>query len=206
MRIAIVLLGLAYPLLVYFSLTRFRVAHVAVAIVVLAALRLAMSLRNTPGRATGSALRAAAMPFAAAAAAAGIAAWLNDGRIFLFIPALINAALLVGFVRTLRRGPPWVETIARLQVEDLSEAEVAYCRAVTVLWSVFFLANGSVALGLALFGSLEAWTLYNGGVAYVLIATLFAGEFVYRAWRFRRYAGGLTDPVLSRIFPPRETS
>ena len=34
---------------------------------------------------------------------------------------------------------------------------------------------------------------------------LFATEFVYRHWRFRRYVGLPTDPLLRRLFPPDPT-
>jgi len=202
LRVAVALLGLAYPLLVYFSLTRFDVRHLALAVVALAALRGALSLRAG----AGAELRAAAAPFVGAAVLAGLAAWLDDGRVFLFVPALVNAALLFGFTRTLWKGPPLVETFARLQVEHLPPDEVAYCRTVTVVWSLFFLANGGVALALAWFGSLEAWTLYNGLVAYLLIALLFSVELTYRAWRFRRYGGGPADAIFRRLFPPRQHS
>jgi uncharacterized membrane protein len=172
------------------------------AVVLLAGLRLAVSLRA--GADAG--LRAAALPFALAGVVAGIAAWLDDGRIFLFVPALVNAALLFGFARTLWEGPPIVETFARLQAGDLPADEVAYCRTVTGVWIGFFAVNGGVALALACFASLETWTIYNGLVAYLLIASLFAAEFVYRTWRFRRYDGGFADPILRRIFPPRQPS
>ena len=55
----------------------------------------------------------------------------------------------------------------------------------------------------SLAASLEVWTLYTGLVSYLLIGTLFAIEFVYRHWRFRRYLGAPTDALLRRIFPPR---
>ena len=59
------------------------------------------------------------------------AALFDDGRLFLFVPVLINAALLVGFGRTLVNGPSMVETFARLRGRDLSTEEVVYCRIVT---------------------------------------------------------------------------
>ena len=58
---------------------------------------------------------------------------------------------------------------------------------------------------LALYASLAWWTLYTGVLSYVLIATLFAAETVYRYWRFRPYDGSVTDPLFRRIFPPRRS-
>jgi uncharacterized membrane protein len=57
-------------------------------------------------------------------------------------------------------------------------------------------------LYLTFYASLEAWTLYNGVVAYVLMGLLFSLEFLYRHWRFRRYVGTPFDSILRRIFPP----
>ena len=98
---------------------------------------------------------------------------------------------------------PIVERFARLQADDLSEAEVHYCRSVTRLWCGFFIANGSTALYLALVRDLELWALFTGLISYILIGTLFAAEYLYRHWRFRRFVGVFADPLLKVIFPPR---
>jgi hypothetical protein len=58
---------------------------------------------------------------------------------------------------------------------------------------------------LALSGDLAIWTLYTGIVSYLLLGTLFACEYVYRHWRFRRYVGAPTDVVLKWFFPPRDS-
>ena len=121
---------------------------------------------------------------------------------FLFIPTLINFTLLGVFASTLISPPPLVEKFARVWVQTLSEAEVGYCRRVTLVWCVFFAGNGSLAAGLAMYASLEAWTAYNGVIAYFLMGALFLSEFLYRHWRFRRYVGTPFDPFLRRIFPP----
>ena len=49
---------------------------------------------------------------------------------------------------------------------------------------MFFLLNGLVSLGLALFAPLAIWTLYTGGIAYLLMGALFAGEYAIRKIRF----------------------
>jgi uncharacterized membrane protein len=125
----------------------------------------------------------------------------NDRRLLLLVPVLVNVALLVAFGRTLAGGPTLVETFARLQVPDLPEAEVRYCRSVTRVWCVFFAANAAVSLWLALAGDVWLWTLYTGFVAYLLIGLLFSIEFVIRARRFGRYEGTLLEPLFRRLFP-----
>ncbi len=193
------LLTLAYPFLIYLGLEQLGPRRLAFLVATLLALRALWLLRGRPLRELrpflGSALGVGAL--------VGAAAWLDDARVFLVLPVAINAVLLIAFARTLRRGPSMVERFARLQGNELSEAEVRYCRSVTLVWCAFFVLNGGVAAALAAFGSLAAWTLYTGAISYVGMGILFAAEFIVRAWRFRRYQGAFTDPLLRRIFPPR---
>lgn len=123
------------------------------------------------------------------------------GQLFLLLPVIVNAVLLFTFAATLFYPPAIIEKIARTISKDLSPGEIFYCRKVTLIWSLFFLLNGSMALYLTFYASLEAWTLYNGVVAYVLMGLLFSLEFLYRHWRFRRYVGTPFDSILRRIFP-----
>ena len=124
------------------------------------------------------------------------------GQFFLLLPVFVNGVLLFTFAITLLYPPSIIEKIARTMSKDLSPSEILYCRKVTLIWSLFFLLNGCMALYLTFYASLEAWTLYNGVVAYVLMGLLFLHEFLYRHWRFRRYVGTKFDPILKRIFPP----
>ena len=123
-------------------------------------------------------------------------------NLLLMVPALMNGVLLVSFGRTIMYPPTVIERIAGTMTKDLSRNEVLYCKNVTMVWCLFFTLNGSMALLLAFFSSLEVWTLYNGVIAYVLMGLLFLVEFIYRHWRFRRYVGTPLDPLLRRIFPP----
>jgi len=123
-------------------------------------------------------------------------------NLLLLVPALVNGVLLVSFGRTLVYPPTVIEKIARTMTKDLSSNEVLYCKNVTVVWCLFFTLNGSTALFLALFSSLEVWTLYNSVVAYGLMGLLFLVELIYRHWRFSRFVATPLDPLLRRIFPP----
>jgi uncharacterized membrane protein len=68
----------------------------------------------------------------------------------------------------------------------------AYARKVTAVWCGFFVVNGAIAGGLALWGTERTWALYTGGVAYVLMGLLFAGELAVRQVVKRRAAAGST--------------
>lgn len=200
------ILTVAYPLLILWALARFEPRIVAGGVLALLVLRAGfVALRRNPetrslGRRVPWSL---ALPLLLVAAVSVATAVWNDPLGLLLAPVLVNGALLASFALSLR-GQPIVETLARLQVDRLAPAEIRHCRRVTVIWCVFFVANGAVALVLALSQSLDAWALYTGLLAYVLMGLLFAGEYVYRHARFRRYEGAWSDPLLSWLFPARD--
>lgn len=100
-----------------------------------------------------------------------------------FYPAAMVAAALAAFALSLR-GVPLAERFARRAGENLDERGVAYCRRVTVAWTLFLAAHFAVTFA-TVFASREVWALYNGVIAYVLIGAMFAGEWLVRR-RVRR--------------------
>src|SRR5947208_14849461 len=188
---------MSYPVLIYAGLTLVRPRTLAI---ILAVLLLAHGVVTGPQRGLVQVSRPILLPVVAVLLLAGL---LNQGQFFLLVPVLINAVLLIAFGRTLLWGLPMVETFARLRGRELPDEEVVYCRVATGLWCLFFAFDGGVTLWLALGAPLARWTLYTGGVSYMLIGTLFAAEMVYRYWRFRPYAASGTDPLFRGIFPPR---
>lgn len=110
---------------------------------------------------------------------------LDRQRLLFITPVVMNVILLVTFGSSLAAGRvPVVERFARAIDGDLSPERVAYCRAVTKVWCGFFIVNGSIALWLSIYGSLSAWGLYTGGIAYGLMGLLFAAEYTVRRMRF----------------------
>ena len=196
------LVAVAYPLLVFAGLRWLEPRTLAVG---LALLFVARSLPRALSL-SADALRKLLAPAVGVGAVLATTLVSNDPRFLMFVPAGVSAALLVAFSRSLVRGPPWIETFARMQHPDLDEAEVRHCRRVTWIWCGFFALNAAVSFGLALAGWVGWWTLYTGGIAYAGMGVLFVGEFVYRAWRFRRYQGSALEPVLRRLFPDDQVS
>jgi len=192
------LLALTYPVLIYFALGVASPRVVALCALAFLAARLALV---APAQLVTLA-RLARLPAVAFAGATLAAALWNDAASLLLTPALVSFALLLAFGLSFRRTETVIEIFARAQVGTLAPEERAYCRKVTAVWCAFFLGNGTVASQLAVAGSREAWALYTGCIAYVLLGLLFASEFVYRQWRFRRYVGAPTDVLFRRIFPP----
>lgn len=119
----------------------------------------------------------------AAAGTALLALWataFNASLPLKLYPALVNAAMLLLFGLSLRFPPTVVERLARLQEPDLPPEAVGYTRRVTQMWCGFFILNGGIAVITALWSSERVWALYNGLIAYVLMGTLFAGEWLVR--------------------------
>jgi uncharacterized membrane protein len=193
------LLLLGYPLLVYLALGFASPRLVAVFTLALVAARLAFA---SPGRTLVWA-RAFAPIAVAFALPSLVALALGDAVSLLLAPALFNLAMLAVFAASFAARESVVEGLARAQVGELSPAERGYCRRVTFLWCCFFAINGAACAYVALGASRATWALYTGIVAYALMGALFAAEYVYRHWRFRRYTGAATDALLRRIFPPR---
>lgn len=116
---------------------------------------------------------------------AAAAVWGNVLLPLKLYPVLINCAMLTAFGYSLISPPSMVERLARLREPNLPPAAVGYTRRVTQIWCVFFVINGSIALGTALWASEEVWSLYTGVIAYFLMGALFGGEFLFRL-RFKR--------------------
>jgi len=108
------------------------------------------------------------------------AIWHNSLVSLRYYPVLVNAVMLLLFTWSLYHPPTIIERFARLQQPDLPDDGIRYTRCVTQVWCGFFVINGSIALVTALWASFELWSLYNGFIAYLLMAILFAGEYLIR--------------------------
>lgn len=191
-------LGLACPALIYLALGVASPRQVASAVLLLVLLRVAVAARGD----FLDHVRAFRFPMLTVAGAGVVSLVWNDPLALLATPSLVSFGLLCAFVGSLR-GESVVERLARAQKVALGDEEVLYCRRVTVVWCMFFLGNGALALWLAVAATRAEWALYTGLVSYLLLGTLYASEFVYRQWRFRRYLGAPSDALFRRVFPPR---
>ncbi|MBC7858941.1 MAG: hypothetical protein H7Z39_09215 [Burkholderiaceae bacterium] len=115
----------------------------------------------------------------------GWAIWSNLLLPLKLYPVLVNGALLAAFGYSLLAPPSMIERLARLREPDLPPAAVRYTRRVTQVWCGFFVVNGAIALGTALWASEALWSLYTGVIAYILMGLLFGAEYLARR-RFKR--------------------
>lgn len=166
------LLTLLYPLAVYAGLERFEPRWLALMLFALAFARASVNRERM--------WLAAALGSAVLVVAAFVA---NSALPLKLYPVLVNAGMLTVFATSLRFPPCVVERMARLSNPNLDQDGVAYARKVTWIWCGFFVFNGAVALTTALYANDATWALYNGLIAYVLMALLFAGEWLLRPRR-----------------------
>lgn len=170
------LLWLIYPTIIYFGLNFFEPRTVAC---LLTATHLLHRRRSLTRLLAGLARIDHAILFAIIALSLLTIATNSEALLRLY-PAAINMGMLLLFGISLFSPPTLVERIARLDEPDLPPAGVRYTRRVTQVWCVFFACNGTVAIWTALYANRDQWALYNGLIAYVLMGTLFAAEYLIR--------------------------
>lgn len=171
-----------YPVIVYIGLTRFDNHILTIVLLTLLALRLWLSKSLFDK-----------MPWIKPATALGIIAiglsllMGSDIGIRLY-PVIINAVMFCVFSYSVYKGPSIIETLARITEPDLNEQAIKYTQSVTIVWCVFFIINGSVALYTSLYTSLDVWTFYNGFIAYIVMGLILAVEWLVRL-KVKRNAG-----------------
>jgi uncharacterized membrane protein len=168
-------LTLLYPLFIWFGHGQVEPRWLALLLLLAAATRL-------PTLAISALARWSA---ACALLLAGVAVWANAMLPLKLYPVLVNGALLAAFGYSLASPPSMVERFARMREPELPPAAIAYTRRVTQVWCVFFVFNGAIALGTAVWASQNVWALYTGVIAYLLMGALFGVEFLVRM-RFKR--------------------
>lgn len=164
-----------YPFLVWYSLDYLQPRSLALALAALFLLRL---LRRGPRAAAGAAWRSL-LPAVCVLFLLGIAL-ANETRWLLAYPVFVSLAFFAVFSYSLAHPPTVVERLARLEDPDLPPKGVAYTHKVTQVWSGFFLANAAISSATVWYGDRWLWSLYNGGVFYVLMGLLMAWEMAVR--------------------------
>lgn len=114
------------------------------------------------------------------------------------MPVVINGLLCALFVTSLGQDrTPLITRLASIMRGGIMPAPVVvYTRRVTLVWSLFFCMLAVSSLLLAVFASLETWSLFANLLSYLLIACLFLAEYFFRRW----YLGALIDYSFADFF------
>ena len=186
-----------YPILVFTLLVVFKVETKILSLFIIA-MAAAFFLSATGSRKTGdkkSALDWKPLLSSVLFLAAGLFCFITGKEFFLKLySVVINVTLLFVFGSTLFLQPTIIFRFATLADKSILgssyENQVKlYCRNVTIVWCCFFILNGTAAAVTTfadrLFGlnpetARKVWAVYNGGISYVLMGTLFVVEFIIR--------------------------
>lgn len=117
---------------------------------------------------------------------AGILCFVANSSLFLKLyPVAVCATLLFFFATSLVSPPPIVFRFATMQDKSILKSPYKtrvenYCRKVTIVWCAFFVLNIAAAIYTAFFCSEKIWSIYNGGISYLIMGMIFAIEFFVR--------------------------
>ncbi len=105
---------------------------------------------------------------------------------------LTNLFLLWFFARTLKNGrEPLITSIARRVHGSLKAELEIYTRCVTYAWSLFFLLQIVVSIGLYVFAPVAAWSMFINILNTPLILLMFVCEYSYRVSRYRDHQSSI---------------
>jgi uncharacterized membrane protein len=199
-----ILLGASYPLFAHVAILSGRPAMIAASIGLLAVLVLFPGLRRF-------------RPISwllLIAAAIGLCEVTRSGHALLLLflpPILINGFMAWVFGGTLLNGrTPLIERAMILlhgSAKNVTRDMAWYARRLTLIWTVLFLAMATVNIMLAALANpgglllsaglrppitvpLEAWSLFANVLNYVIVAAMFALEYMVRLRRFPERAHG----------------
>ena len=100
-------------------------------------------------------------------------------------PLFMNAIFLFTFASTLFFPPNICYRFAcigdkKIPLSLNAKRIERYCFRLTIVWCAFFVLNGGIAVYTVFCKNDKIWSLYNGGVSYVLMGLLFVIEFFIR--------------------------
>ena len=206
-RIFFYVLSILYPILVFAFLVVFKLPLKLLSICIIALAAALFVTVSAKKRKKETSLEWKPLVTSLLFFLAGFLCFLTNETIFLkFYPLAVNFIFLIFFGSTLIYGPNMIFRFATLADKSikgsLHEKKVEnYCRKVTFAWCIFFICNGTVAtltvFAEKLFGfspdeADKVWSLYNGGISYILMGILFAAEFIVRKF---------VDKKMVKVFP-----
>ena len=176
---AVVLVSIAYPYVVYCCSQHLSNYVFAAVIIVIAVSRILL--------ARGQKSLSQWFFFAVLALYCGFMVTNNSQSLRLFYPTVVSCSLAFVFTVSLYTDETVIQRIARLGGQTISAAGLIYTWWLTLIWAVLLLGNGMVAGALALFEPVKAWAIYTGLLSYVVFALFILCESVFRHYYKKKY-------------------
>lgn len=137
---------------------------------------------------------------------AGLFCFFTNKDIFLRLySVVVSATFLFVFGSSLFFPPVIVFRFATLQdksiISSKNERKIYdYCKKVTIAWCLFFIINGLISAFTAFFCDARIWSIYNGGISYVLMGLMFTIEFIIRRRVNSKMNSENDSTIANRVF------
>ncbi len=170
-RLLFVIFVVLYPFVVYFGIRYLPPSFFGVMLAVVLAMRFGVLVPEE--RPVLLPLLTVLIAYAVASAA------LPSITMLLYYPVLVNFSLCAVFANSLRHEESILLRLIRARGMQVSKYGPKYIHRLTACWAVFFAVNGMIAIWTTTL-SIEAWTAYNGLIAYLIVGALIGGERIFR--------------------------
>ncbi len=170
-RVLFVIFVVLYPFVVYFGIRYLPPSFFGVMLAVVLAMRFGVLVPEE---------RPVLLPILAVFVVYAIAsAALQSVTMLLYYPVLVNFSLCAVFANSLRHEESILLRLIRAHGIRVSKYGPKYIHRLTACWAIFFAVNGMIAIWTTTL-SIEAWTAYNGLIAYLIVSALIGGEMIFR--------------------------
>ena len=183
LKILIQVLSILYPVLIFFLLVVYKAQIKVLSLFVIAIGLLYFLSMSNKGKSKLD-LRSLIMSFVFIAV--GVICYFSNNALFLkFYPVAVFISFLYTFGITLFTPPNIIYRFATMQDKTIKTSVnrnlvEKYCYKVTIAWCLYFIFGCLMALYTVFFCSYKFWSIWNGGVSYILMGLMFVVEFIIR--------------------------
>lgn len=186
--LVVTVFSLAYPLLVYFSYNRIDSRFFAALFLAIAIARFALTYKSNShkpeAKKTDKKNLITLLLLIIYCAALVLT---HSNTLLRLYPVMMSFGFALLFGLSLLGETSLIEGFARRMGKTITSNAKHYTRRLTYIWTVLLCVNGVIALYLALFSSMAAWTAYCGLISYLIMGSFFLGETIFRQYYIRRY-------------------
>lgn len=184
-------LGVLYPVLIFVMLVvyKFPVRIISLCVIAVALVLFISATGNASKDGNGRRhLNPKNLLSCAFFLAVGILCYITNSALFLkFYPIALCLTFLFVFAVSLFSPPCIIFRFASMQDKGIPDKATRllveeYCRRVTLVWCAFFILNSLAAFWTAFFADERVWSIYNGGISYIIMGLIFIIEFIARSF------------------------
>ena len=175
----IAIVTVAYPFIVYFSLDRFGPSLLSLALFIILLARVILRGEFQRPEQYAQLILVGGLCI--------IAAWFNSEELLRYYPVMMNLAFAGFFALSLTTETSLVERFAQMFMKEIPDEGRQYMRNLSMVWAVILIVNAAIAFYTACCLSLQAWTFYNGFLAYIFLGGFMALEYGYRQIHIKKH-------------------